>query len=127
MKNLNMHPAVFLDTHYCKAGTPYCTVERLEKILLDQVYKQCAVYGTEVYYDSGWVQTLLMINDIYISLSKELIELEAYKRSALWIARWLLELLQRRPQLSASNALTQLEELLKDREYILEYLESQLT
>lgn len=65
-----------------------------------------------------------MINRIYLELEPSVSELDEYKRSSLWIARWLLELLQRRPQLSANNICAELENLLKDRNSIIEYLEA---
>lgn len=68
-----------------------------------------------------------MINRLYLEIEPALAEDDRYKSSARWIARWLLELVQRRLQLSANKVCVTLEGLLKERDSLVEYLESSVT
>lgn len=122
--NQPVKPNLFLEEHYEKAFHPILTLTRLERILLSRIVNQCLLYPTEIYYDPGWITLLVMLNNLYVKLDPNVEALDTYKLSARWIGTWLLELLQRRQQLSASNLLTSLEELIKTRGTILEYLES---
>ena len=123
MQNSNhIEPALFLEKHYEEANNPLRTATRLEAILMDMVKKQCAMYTTDAYYDAGWIKMLLILNKVYIKLDPGVVEDERYKNSTLWVSRWLLELLQRRPQLSANNVCASLDELQKERESLVESL-----
>lgn len=116
------HPALFLDEYYCRSNNPYRTLIRLERILIDLVIKQCLIDGLDFFYDIDWIQTLTLINKTYVSLNDKIKESDSYKLSSLWVAKWSLELIQRRQQLSANTAITALEELKEYREGLINYV-----
>jgi hypothetical protein len=124
MNNKKIDPASFLVDHYMQVDKDIYTVIRLERLLLDTVYKQCAIYPTEAYYHTGWVRILVMINKLYLELIPELADNDAYKNGISWIASWILEILSLRQQLSAKHINAKLDELLEERELLLEYIES---
>jgi hypothetical protein len=121
-----LSPPVFLDTFYQLANTNSRSLTRLEKLLLDSVRRACILNPTEAFYDSNWVTTLLTLNRLYLEIDSSLVDREEYKLSILWVANWLLELLQRRPQLSANNIMESLADFTKNREALLDHLESTL-